>query len=182
MMYEATAHNLLILVRTMGQVRKEQIEKFFADADDRDILDYYLETYKAQRVFDIDEKTGIVSWHRLPAFYDKNVLARRMTAFWAVANMGYKQVRDLLLLPYPTELLVITHDNDVFDFTVCSSKMDASLANRVRSMSAVEGVEDEVTHVAIVRDTELIPQLAQFGFDVACTYDHNHDAQYEELT
>lgn len=177
MLYEATPENLRSLVRTANTLEREQVIRFFSDAVDGFNVPYYINQAIAKRVFDYDEAKDTIRWHTAPKITDSEI-KNRIRAFWIIASFRSRNVREINLMPYPSQFLFITHENEVYDLTVCYSKMDANLAARNRKLYQFEGVEDEVNHIAIVPNEVVGKDIAPFGFDSFCVYDQDHVPRY----
>ena len=177
MLYEATPNNLRLAVRTAGYLAREQLIRFFSDTDDALNVEYYIREFVAERILDYDEKVDVLSWHSGPKVGAADI-ANRIKAFWIITSFRSKAVKEILLLPYPSQFIFITSDNAVYDISVCSSTMEAMLVERNRKMTLCEGVEDEVNHIAIVNSERLGEQLGAYGFDSYCTLDREHRPHY----
>ena len=177
MLYEATPDNLRLVVRTAGTLLREQICRFFSDTDDSLNVEYYIKELTAQRIFDFEEEKDTVSWHTAPRVNETSVQAR-IQAFWIIASFRSRAVKEIVLLPYPSQFLFLTHTNDVYDISVCTGTTDAMLVKRMRQATVCDGVEDEVNHIALVSSDRVGRQLGAYGFDSYCTLDGNRKPQY----
>lgn len=177
MIYESTINNLIVLVRSIGALSIDQIEYFFRDAADKDNIPYYINQLAKSRVFDVDEQEGIVMSHGQTHMkdYEKK---KRIHAFWVVAEFGSENVREIIPLAYPSQILFITTDNEVYDLTVCLVASDAQLAYRDRKTSVPDGVIDLVNHIAIVASRQEGEALSAYEFDSFCVLDVNKKPQY----
>ena len=102
MLYEATPDNLRLVVRTAGTLLREQICRFFSDTDDSLNVEYYIKELTAQRIFDFEEEKDTVSWHTAPRANEASVQAR-IQAFWIIASFRSRAVKEIVLLPYPSQ-------------------------------------------------------------------------------
>lgn len=170
MIYESTVDNLVMLVRSIGEVRRDQLLRFFRDADDADSVDYYVTQLAKERVLDINTRKNHVKFHSSPAIKDAEIV-KRITAFWVVADFGSNNIREVVTMEYPSQILFVTSSNDVYDLTVCSTRMDAQLALRARKLSLPEGIEDVINHIAIVSTQKEGEALAPYQFDSFCLLD-----------
>ena len=177
MIFEATPDNLRLLVRTAGCLQKEQLLRFFSDTDDTLNVEYYIRELVAQRIMDYDEGKDRVSWHTAPKIKEPAVHARIWT-FWVPVSFRSKAIKDIILLPYPSQFLFITHGNDVYDVSFCSGTTDAMLMERNRRATLCEGIDDEVNHIAVVNSEGIGRQLGAYGFDSYCVLDRNFKPQY----
>lgn len=177
MLYESTPDNMTALVRTVGYISKEQMLRFFRDVDDPVRNDYFIKQLWKNRLFDIDDAKGIISWHMGPKINEREI-KRRIRAFWVIASFKSKNIRDVILLSYPFQFMFVTHNNEVYDIAVLSSKEEATVAQRKLSMWRVEGVEDDVNHIAIVGTEAFGKTLEPYGFDSYCVLDRSYKPKY----
>lgn len=177
MLYEATPDNLRFIVRAVGTLKKEQILRFFSDTVDSMNLEYYIKELTDSRIFDYDETRELVSWHTRTRFIDAIVEAR-IKAFWIITSFRSNAIKEIDLLPYPSQFQFITHNNGVYDITVVNMPQDAMLAQSARNRTLYEGVEDEVNHIALVSNERLGLALGPYGFDSFCTLDKDMKPQY----
>ena len=177
MIYESTVDNLITLMRVVGCLKKDQILAFFSDCTDANNVDYYIKQLIQHRILDYDEKKDLVSYHLAPKIKDAEML-KRIQAFWVVVSFRSNNVRELALMPYPTQFILVTDDNEVYDLTVCMARTDAQLAARVRKAGEIAGVPDEVNHVAITNTVADGEELAKYGFDSFCVINANKVPEY----
>ena len=177
MLYEATPDNLRLVVRTAGALAREQLLRFFSDTDDTLNVEYYIKELVAQRIFDYDQGKDIVSWHTAPQAAP-SLVSSRIQAFWIIVSFRSKYIKEIVLLPYPSQFLFITHGNDVYDISFCSGTTDAMLVKRAREATLCEGLPDEVNHIALVSSEKVGQQLGAYGFDSFCVLDQDHKPQY----
>ena len=110
MLHEQTPVNLAKLVREVGVVKREQLVRFFSDAEPDHIINYYIRIMTGNRLFKYDEATDIVRWHNTP----KVILEEennRIAAFWIPVSFRSKNVKEIMVLPYPFQFLFITHES-----------------------------------------------------------------------
>ena len=177
MLYEATPDNLRLVVRTAGTLLRDQLLRFFSDTDDSLNVEYYIKELAAQRIFDYDDGKETVSWHTASRVTEA-VAQARIQAFWIIASFRSRAVKEIVLLPYPSQFLFLTHTNDVYDISCCTGTTDAMLVKRARQATICEGVEDEVNHIALVTSERVGRQLGAYGFDSYCVLDGNCKPQY----
>lgn len=177
MLYELTSDNIIALVRAVGYINREQLLRFFSDATDPSVTDYYIDQLCKTRMFDYDENKNIVSWHMACPISD-NEIKRRVRALWVVASFKSKNIRDITLLSYPLQFMFVTHEEDVYDLAVLSSKEEAAVAQRKLRGLRIEGVEDDINHIAIVDTETLGKSLGNYGFDSYCVLDRSYKPKY----
>ncbi len=178
MIYESTPRNIYKFMRNVGVARKEQILRFFSDERDAVRLEYYLEQMIKNRMLDYDERTEVFSWHRMVKVVEQEVKLR-LKALWVVVAFKSSRVREIVLLNYPFQFLIITHDNLVYDISCCYETIDATLAMRTYNLNRIDGIEDEINHIAIVDSEELGNKIGTLGFfDSYCILDKNHKPKY----
>lgn len=177
MIYKTTQNCIQETVRSLGTISVEQLVRLFRSAPDADNVEYYLKELIGMSVFEYSRANNWVRYHGAPGLKE-DFERRRVMAFWIVADFGYDNVREVIPLQYPAQLLFITEDNDVFDITVCVSEKEAVIAAATWSLTKIEGVEDEVNHIALVRDPEVGKAVLKYGFDSYCILDEDKKPQY----
>lgn len=182
MLYESTAHNMWLLVRTMGYLRKEQIMQFFSDVDDRNNLDFYLEKLIKDRIFDLSEDQQFVSFHTTPKIKTPEI-KNRIRAFYIPATFKSKRVREISLMSYPAVLEFVTYENEVYDVSVITCRSDAQIGREHRIKLLVKTVDtnepiDDVVHVAIVPNAAVGKEIAPFDYDSFCLLDKTGTPNY----
>lgn len=182
MLYESTPNNMIAMVRSVGYVGRDQLVRFFSDVADSVRIEYYIKQLGKSRLFDIDEAKNIISWHMGPKINEREI-KRRIRAFWVIASSFRSEgIRDVTLLPYPSQFMFVTHKNEVYDLTVLSSKEEATVAQRKHSMWKIDGVEDDVNHIVIVDSEALGKSLDAYGFDSYCVLDRSYKPKYGTWT
>lgn len=180
MEFLSTRNCLEQIMRTMGTLEVSQVERFFRNAPDIANLNLYVSRFVGYHIFDYSETKKRLSYHSFPATKD-DIVNRRITAFWIPASFGYDNVREIILLKYPSQILFISEDNEVYDVTVCTCEEDASIAERIREHYATKGIEDDVNHIAVVRNADLGREALKHGFDSYCILDeYKHPTYYNE--
>lgn len=177
MLYESTLDNILALVHATGYIQKEQLLRFFSDVKDSINVEYYLAQLVKNRLMDCDERTNIISWHGIRKIRSSEV-QRRIQSLWILVSFRSMNVRDITLLPYPAQYMFVTHANDVYDVTTISSREEAAVAQKKMRLGQIEGVEDDVNHIAIVDNEALGQELGPYGFDSYCLLDLAHRPRY----
>lgn len=177
MQYKTTECCIQEVVRTMGTVSVEQLNRFFRNAPDAANVNYYIEQLVRLGVFDYLSVQNWVRYHGTPKL-DERVERRRVMSFWVVADFGYDNVRELYTLRYPWQLLMITEDNNVFDLTTYLSDTDGIVMARLIPQTLIEGVPDGVNHIAIVRNKTKGNEVLQYGFDSYCILDEDKTPHY----
>lgn len=179
MIYKNTPDNIIYILRKVGALKKEQLIRFFSDAEDSFNVPYYIEELIDERVIDYNEKYDILSWHNAHIKIGPE-MARDIKAFWIPASFKSSKVLDIIPVPYPSQFLFITHDNKVYDITVCDSELQGMMAESVRKLYQVDGMEDEVFHIAVINHKEDNKEIAGFGFDAYCIYNRSYEPKYYE--
>ncbi len=174
MIYKYTEKNILSLLQSVGTLEEAQLIRFFSDELQPVRVQYLLNQLVLDHeiTFDADKKT--YSALGVPDVIDE-IAERRILAFWVIANMGSNGVYEVMTTRYPTQFLVIAPDATTYDFTVVENPTEARVASRVMAESLLRGVEDDITHVAILRrpsdGDKLKSALIESGFDCYCTID-----------
>lgn len=169
----STRQNIQDILKKMGTLDVEQIERFFRNAPDAQNVLYYIKEMVAMRLCEYDATQDRVTWHTAPAMKPE-AIARRILAFWVVAYFGFENIREVLPLHYPSQIFFITQDNKCYDLTVCTSEVEAKHAVIVRDTLKKKDDEDEVNHIAIVLNKEAGSKLMRVTndrFDSFCVYD-----------
>ncbi len=179
MIYEATIDNLVMLLKTVGELNRDQLLRFFRNAHDSRNVDFYITQLCKDRVLDYDEARNRVRFHKAPKIKDVEI-SKRIQAFWIIASFGSENVREVALLEYPSQFIFITHDNEVYDLTVCLTRSDAQMAVRYRKSCMIEGMPDDINHIAIVNTIEEGEALSAYGFDSYCILDSTKAPHYYE--
>ena len=178
MLYESTPNNIAAFMHAVGVAKKQQILKFFSDVPDAVQIEYMLDQLVKDRLLDYNESTEIYNWHTMAKINDSDKRLR-ILALWVIASFRSNQVREISLLLYPSQFLFVTHDNEVYDITVCHTKSEAALAARKLRMSRIEGVEDDINHIAVVNSDALGVEIGAYGiFDSYCILDKAHKPRY----
>ena len=180
MRYVETPANLRELLHICGSLKVDQIYRFFSDTVDSGNLEYYIQSLIDYNLADFDEGKGILSWHKSsnePTLTEAN-MKDRITAFWVIASFYSGNIREIIPMNYPSQFMFITADNQVYDLSVIASKSVANIWARTQKIYQIQGVEDEVNHIAIVNSKSLGEDLGPFGFDSYCTFDKNHLPTY----
>ena len=177
MIYESTVDNFITLIRSASVLSQEQVEHFFRDAVDAVNLPFLISQMAMNRIIDINEATRTIRLHGKPRIKDSEI-SKRIQAFWVIASFGSENIKEVFSMAYPSQFMFITHDNEVYDLTVCWSKMDAQLAVRDRKISIPDGEMDCINHIAVVNSQEGGEALAAYGFDSFCVLDADKTPQY----
>ena len=82
------------------------------------------------------------------------------------------------MLRYPSQLLLISGTNDCYDITVCPDAQIGALAARTRKLVEVDGMEDDVNHIAVVYSSKVGQSVLPYGFDSYCIYNSEMEPQY----
>ncbi len=187
MEFESTIMCMQDIINNMCTLGVDQLKWFFRNANDAFNLDYYIQTLISSPLYDFNKVKNRISYHLAPKYKD-NVIDRYILAFWVVAYFGYEAVREVQLLKYPSQILFITEDddefqegeskNEVYDVTVCTTEMEASVAYQNRQLYAIDGVKDEVNHIAMVTNHDIGKAVMKYGFDCYCMLDADKIPQW----
>ncbi len=182
-MYEMTIDNLKQAVRSAGVVHTAALLRFFNDVPDVGQLPFYINQLVRMRVFDYNEVRDRISWHNGPKLKTA-VENDRVYAFWVVASFGSNNVAQLMTCDSPTQFLLFTTTNEAYDISVIKSTLDAQRAVIVRRRSTVEGMDDDINHIALapdlVNDRGLSDTIANCGFDSICQLNENFIPAYSQ--
>ena len=177
MEYTSTRNCLDTILRTMGTLEVAQIERFFRNAPDIQNLKLYINRFVGYHIFDYNDARGRLTYHNFPGTVD-DTINRRITAFWIPVSFGYDNVREITLLSYPSQIMMISEDNDCYDITVCRDEKEARNAVRMRKRLEVTGMPDDVNHIAIVKSEALGRKILPYGFDSFCILDDDKVPTY----
>lgn len=176
MIYKYTEANIRALLQSVGTLEEAQLIRFFSDELQPIRVKYLLDQLTMDHDITFDEKKKTYSALGTPPVIDE-VVERRILAFWAVANMGSNGVNEVMLTRYPTQFLVICPDSSTFDLSVIETAQEARVAARVMAESLLRGMQDDITHIAVLRRPSDIDKLRspliECGFDAYVTIDPN---------
>ena len=174
MIYKYTERNIEALLQSVGTLEEDQLIRFFADELQPNRVKYLLNQLSMDHVITCDKEHKTYSSLGAPDVIDE-VAERRILAFWAIANMGSNSVYEIMTTRYPTQYLVIGPDAVTYDLSVVETPTEARVASRVFAESLMRGVEDDITHIAVLRrpsDVEKLKSvLIESGFDCCVTID-----------
>lgn len=154
---------VLQFVRTFYVVRLRQIRKFFSDWGASDV-DFFLTNLLSTNQLTLHDEQFVSVARHLPqpvSYYypcmdaiDVMVMLRSQNVTW----MGK--------LDFPTEILFVTTDNEVYDVTVFDDLWATkySLIPRTRNKCLPPGESDPVKHVAVVPDEGIANAIDELGF------------------
>ncbi len=165
MLYEELSANLYTLLRQTNTLHIDQIKDFFRNNSEAKLsLDYLIERLSRERVFDYDERTGIVHFHQHGKIKDRYI-GNYCKAFWILSAIGEDKIREIIMLPYPSQFMFVTDDNEVHDITVASSEPEVSLALRKFINSTPTGTNDLVEHILLLRSKSEYEKYKPYDFD-----------------
>ena len=168
---------LKLLVKEMGAVKVAQLLILFMNTvDSLDLIDSIEQLILTDK-YEYDKVTDQIKYYGGPKYKD-DVIRRRIAAFWIVASFGYENVREILPLRYPMQLLFISNDNVCYDITVCEHNVDATTSVRVRKLYAIQGEPDDVKHIIIVKNEEIGRKVIKYGFDCFCILGSDFTPRY----
>lgn len=174
MMYKYPDKNLMALLQSVQVLKRQQILNFFSDVIDPLKMEQLLYYMTQKRFILYNEAADIYLSVAAPEVADA-VLNRRLYAFWVLAYWGSANIGQVSLMDEPSQFLATTTDNELLDITVTANYTEAVTAARLRSKYMMNGLEDDVNHIAVLlnnRDnTEIIKALKDCGYDSYCTLD-----------
>ena len=181
MIYKSTKTNIIVLLRNLGTLSKEQIQRFFSDTTSIVSINNILNEMTIYNFLRYDDVKERYSYNASYLKVKDNIIDRRIDAFWVLANYGSSQITQVFVPEYPGTLSFITADNLLYDVTVCNSLSAAQLASMVLKTYIGNGI-DNATHIAVVRDRSMEQQLREYGYDSYCIIDDkDHDSHYFTL-
>ena len=174
MIYLHTDDNILALLQTVGSLEKAQLKRFFSDELQPIRVDYLLNQLVLKHQLTFNENTGIYSAIGARAV-NPEVRERALLAFWVVANMGSNGVSQILTNYYPSQYVIVAQDFSTYDITVVESETEARTAARVLAATILRGMQDDITHIAVLRRPSDVQRLRsvliECGFDCCVTID-----------
>lgn len=179
MLYEQTPVNLEMLVREIGIVKREQLVRFFSDVESEKRINYYIKVMIENHQFLYDKDRDLIQWHTTP----KQILEereKRIEAFWIPVSFRSTNVKEIIVLHYPFQFMMITHDDEIYDIAVCYDSSTAYVARRRIEMSMLPEIEDEVNHILLTNEEETGNKLGKYGFDSFCILDEKNEPHYFE--
>ena len=177
MLYERTQLNILSLFRTVGYARPDQLIRFFSDAPDAKSVEFYIKQLLSSQYLVLGNQGNILKYRKAPNI-THSAIVNRLNALWVLASFDSSEVRQVYLMPYPTELAFITNDNLAYDVTCCDSTTVAQMAMTKREQSLPAGVTDDINHIVIVPNAQIGESLSPYGFDSYCIFDSNKMPHY----
>ena len=168
MRMKSTQLNILYTLRALGYMTTDQIYAFFDSSEDAENLDFYIERLTATGTGEMVDTCNEVLKYRHAVEVSDDEMYARIRAAWVLVNCKEKNIRDMYLCQYPTQLGFITEAEKLFDVAVINNLHMAQYAREQHLNSVPEGAEDMVTHIALVKDAELGNQLKTYGFDMYC--------------
>ncbi len=176
MIYKYTENNIIALLQSVGTLEEDQLIRFFSDELQPVRVQYLLNQLVMDHELTLDKEKKTYSAIGTPDVIDE-ITERRILAFWAVANMGSNGVYEIMTTRYPVQFIVISPDATTYDITVVENETEARVASRVMAESLLRGVEDDITHIAVLRrptDVDKLKSvLIESGFDCCCTIDYH---------
>lgn len=178
MIFEYTRDNIMYLMSNIEYASISQLIRFFSDTEDRENVSYYIKKLIAGRdLVLVNADRGLIKIRKASPINDAFISAR-VRAFWLIAEMKSRNITDVFRMQYPSQLGFITANNECYDITICDTLIHAQLAKKKRDEELAKGTIDQVSHIAIVRDTDIGNQLAAYGFDTFCLLDAEHKPSY----
>ncbi len=175
-------NNILEFVNRIGVVEENQVFTMFGMTHDVDTIDWCLRHLSRTNQINMDRERGIITrrqWVNESDFGQKLMT----TATWVLAHMGETRVRDFFPVSYPSQLLIIGEDNNVYDVTVYTWQTLDSINMSIipkRNQIVPPGEVDMTIHIALLPDEEMANKVKAFGFDNYCILDENGKPKYYE--
>ena len=179
MLYEQTIDNLTALIRELGVVKHQQLLNFFSDSVTVKELNYYLQMLMRYHMILYDKQTKIIQWHCAPKRRQEEQ-DRRIESFWIPVSFQSKNIKEIISLAYPFQLLFITHEDEIYDVASCNDTGTAQICKLRMAMASQEGLEDEVNHILLTNNEETGKKLCGYGFDSFCVLDEKKRPCYFE--
>lgn len=181
MVYRYTIDNILSLMQNVGTLERMQLKTFFSAELAPNKVEYLLNQLAVKHILIYNKEKDTYTFIGTPQM-SPDVSRRLLYAFWVVAALGSSNVQEVFLTRFPTQYLVITTGNEVYDITVVETFHDAVLAQRIRSETLCKGVPDITNHIAVLYQKIETRTLINCGFDCCCTIDPTTKAiQYIQL-
>ena len=170
MVYRYTIDNILSLMQNVGRLERLQLKTFFSAELAPNKVEYLLNQLAVKHILIYNQEKDDYTFIGTPQM-SADVSRRLVYAFWVVAALGSTNVQEVFITRFPTQYLVITSGNEVYDITVVETLHDAVLAQRIRSETLCKGVPDITNHIAVLIQDMDIKTLKNCGFDCYCTID-----------
>ena len=158
MVYRYTIDNILSLMQNVGRLERLQLKTFFSAELAPNKVEYLLNQLAVKHILIYNQEKDDYTFIGTPQM-SADVSRRLVYAFWVVAALGSTNVQEVFITRFPTQYLVITTGNEVYDIT------------RVRSETLCKGVPDITNHIAVLIQDMDIKTLKNCGFDCYCTID-----------
>lgn len=174
MLYMDLSSNLYALMREVNTLHIDQLRDFFRNYQEADLsLDYLVERLAKERVLDYDKPTGIVHFHQAGKIKDRYI-ANYCKAFWVLSAIGEEQTREVIMMPYPSQYMFITDDNEVHDITLATSEEEVSLALRKFINGTPKGTTDLVEHILLLKSKADYEKYKPYNFDTYVVLNRQH--------
>lgn len=181
MLYESLWQNLIYITKALGYITVDQLDAIFEDHVDYEKLRYYINRLISIRELElIDAKEGILKAH-LTTILTPVSMRSRLNAISVMTAKKSKELVDMFVTRYPSQIGFITSDNiyyDVTDLTTCIDTTLAQLARQKWLAGLPEGAEDLTHHVALVSNKNFAEELKNFGFSSFCTLNGLGEPQF----
>lgn len=92
-------------------------------------------------------------------------------AFWVIADFGSSNISYVTNGMFPVQYVFADNADRNYDITVIDNINVAELSRLNRLRQIVIGYEDNMYHIAVINDKNMIPKLKQLGFDFFYTVD-----------
>ena len=175
-------NNIYNFVNRIGVVHEEQIQRLFSVTHNAETISWCIKELVNKCKIDMDYTTRVIK--RREYVCETDFSQKLLTqAAWLLVAMGESQIRDYWTTDYPSQLLIISEDNTVYDVTMFTFQTVDALKMTVcskRKQLLPEGVEDEIVHIAVVPDKEMSNDIKPLGFDTYCILDENNMPNYYE--
>lgn len=175
--------NILNLINRIGVVNKEQIYRMFGSEHNSETIDWCIKKLLANSEIDVDNDTDV--FIRRQSVNENDFGQKLLTkATWILASMVENKVRDYYTTEYPSQLVIIDEDDNVYDITVVTPQTVNSiqmtiLSNRKRLIP--DGIEDNINHIAVLSNEDMAEDVKNLDFDSYCILKDNFNPEYREF-
>lgn len=101
--------NLSLIFNICGAMTQEQAVRFFGDKDTEDNVRFYVKKLARESLIYYDELSDTLYW-RGAYGESKDVLKRRLYAFWVLVAIGSDNIREVSVATYPSQFFFITNE------------------------------------------------------------------------
>lgn len=165
--------NILNFINRIGVVHNEQIMQMFGAEHNPETIEWCIKSLISKSEIDYDFEKHLLKRRQMLSedSFGQKLLTE---AAWILSAMGETEVREYWVVDYPSQLLIISEDNNVYDVTIFTYQTLNSIAMSIlskRSQYIPKNVEDTTIHIAVLPDKKMAKDIENLMFDTYCILD-----------